>query len=82
MDAIVVDLDGKAAAGRPATLALERMAWEQVAGEWKQVPSGREECPVTAAAEPSRCTFRPREGGSYRVTATTTRRRGPPEPDA
>jgi alpha-2-macroglobulin len=78
VDAIVVDLDGKVATGRSATLALERLAWEQVAGEWTQVPSGREECPVTAAEEPSRCTFRPKDGGSYRVTATTADAEGRP----
>jgi uncharacterized protein YfaS (alpha-2-macroglobulin family) len=54
------------------------MAWEQVAGEWKQVASDRDECVVTSAVEPRRCTFRPGEGGSYRVTATVADAQGRP----
>jgi len=49
-----------------------------VAGEWKQVAAGREECPSTSGPEPTRCGFLPREGGSYRVTAIVTDGHGRP----
>jgi uncharacterized protein YfaS (alpha-2-macroglobulin family) len=78
VESIVVDLDGRAVPGRPVAVTLERMAWEQVAGEWKEVPTDREDCPSTSGAEPTRCGFLPREGGSYRVTATVTDGQGRP----
>lgn len=78
VDSIVVDLDGRAVPGRPVTVTLERMAWEQVAGEWKQVAADREVCPLTSGAEPARCGFLPREGGDYRVTAIVTDGQGRP----
>ena len=78
VDSIVVDLDGRAVPGRPVQMTLERMAWEQVAGEWKQVAADRELCPSTSVAEPTRCGFLPREGGSYRLTAAVTDDQGRP----
>ncbi len=78
VESIVVDLDGRAVPGRPVMVTLERMAWEQVAGEWKEVPASSEVCPLTSVAEPTRCGFLPTEGGSYRVTATVTDGQGRP----
>jgi len=78
VESIVVDLDGRAVPGRPVSVTAERMSWEQVAGEWKQVAVDREECPVTSGAEPISCGFLPREGGSYRVTAVVTDGQGRP----
>ncbi len=70
VDAIATDLDGRAVPGRALSLRLERLDWEQEAGEWKQNAVAAGDCAVTSAAEPVRCTFRPREGGSYRLTAS------------
>ncbi|MFI5006022.1 MAG: Ig-like domain-containing protein [Solirubrobacterales bacterium] len=70
VDAIATDLDGRAVPERALALRLERLDWEQVAGEWmeKKVLAG--ECRIASGAEPVRCTFRPSEGGSYRLTAS------------
>ena len=38
VDVIATDLDGRAVAGRPVRLRAERLDWEQVEGEWKEVP--------------------------------------------
>jgi hypothetical protein len=43
--------------------------WKQVKGEWKQVESKVEECAVKSANDDVKCTFRPKTGGVYRVTA-------------
>ena len=69
VDVIVPDLDGKAAAGRPVAVRAERLDWEQVEGEWKEVVASSEPCDLTSAPEARRCTFHPRTGGSYRITA-------------
>jgi hypothetical protein len=69
VDAIATDLDGRAVPGRALALRLDRLEWEQEAGEWKQKAVAAGDCAVTSTAEPVRCTFRPREGGAYRVTA-------------
>lgn len=68
-EVIVPDLDGKAVAGRPVAVRAERLEWEQIEDEWKEVVVSTETCELRSAAEPSRCTFRPKDGGSYRVTA-------------
>jgi hypothetical protein len=78
VDGLVVDLVGKAVSGRPGAATLERMAWDQVKGGWKEVSASREECPFTSVAEPTRCGFLPTEGGSYQLTATVTDAEGRP----
>lgn len=70
VDAIVTDLDGAAVAGRPFTVRAERLDWEQVNGEYREVAAASEDCAVTSAAEPVRCSFVAKEGGIWRVTAT------------
>ena len=54
VESIVVDLDGRAVPGRPVTATLERMAWEQVAGEWKEVPAGPRGVPARPPARSRR----------------------------
>ncbi len=77
LDAIVTDLDGRAAVGRPVRLTAERLEWEQVRGEWQEV-AARPRGAHPRARRPSRvaCTFR-REGGRRlpdRWRASPTRR--------
>ena len=67
-------------AARPRC-ALERLDWEQVAGEWKQVPSGREECPVTAARGAEPLHVPPARGRHLPRDRDDDRRQGPPQPD-
>jgi uncharacterized protein YfaS (alpha-2-macroglobulin family) len=69
IDAIVTDLDGRAVAGAPLRLRAERLDWEQVEGEWKEVPRDVQERTLDSAAEPIRARFEAREGGTWRVVA-------------
>src|SRR5205085_6988227 len=66
---IVTDLDGRAVAGREVKMRAALLDWRQVKGEWKQVESKAEECTVKSAGDDVKCTFRPKAGGVYRVTA-------------
>src|SRR6185503_17179200 len=69
VDAIVTDLDGKAIPGRPITICAVRLDWAQVAGEQVEQELDAEECKTTSAEQAVRCTFHPKEGGQFRVTA-------------
>ena len=69
VESIVTDLDGKAVAGREVKMRAALLDWKQVKGEWKQVESKTEECAVRSANDAVKCTFRPKTGGVYRVTA-------------
>jgi uncharacterized protein YfaS (alpha-2-macroglobulin family) len=66
---IVTDLDGNLVAGREVMMRAALLEWKQVKGEWKQVESKAEECALKSASAEEKCTFRPKEGGVYRVTA-------------
>jgi len=69
LDVVVTDLDGRAVPGRAVSLRAERTDWEQVAGEWKEVPKDAQEETVHSGSEPVRVRFAAREGGSWRVLA-------------
>src|SRR5205085_3233956 len=73
---IVTDLDGRAVAGREVRMRAALLDWKQLKGEWKQVESKAEECTLKSAGEEVRCTFRPKAGGVYRVTARVLDDRG------
>jgi uncharacterized protein YfaS (alpha-2-macroglobulin family) len=72
VDVIVTDLDGRAVEGRRVALRAERLAWEQVAGEWKQVPKDVQERSLDSTGDSSRVRFEARDGGSWRVVARVT----------
>ncbi|HEX8354196.1 MAG TPA: alpha-2-macroglobulin family protein [Pyrinomonadaceae bacterium] len=69
VSSIVSDLDGKLVAGREVRMRAAPLEWKQTRGEWKQVEGEAEECTVRSAADAVKCTFRPKAGGTYRVTA-------------
>ena len=69
VDVIVTDIDGRAVPGRRVALRAERLDWEQVEGEWKEVPKDAQERAVESSPEPQRVRFDAREGGSWRVVA-------------
>ncbi|HSD28293.1 MAG TPA: alpha-2-macroglobulin family protein, partial [Vicinamibacteria bacterium] len=69
LDAIVADLEGRAVAGVPVRLRAERLDWEQVEGEWKEVPKDVQEGTLESGAEPARARFEAREGGTWRLFA-------------
>jgi hypothetical protein len=78
IDTIVTDIDGKLIAGREILVRAERLAWEQVGGDWKEVPKDPQDCRKPSAAAPQRCSFIPKEGGTYRVTASIKDDQGRP----
>jgi alpha-2-macroglobulin len=70
---IVSDIDGRLVAGREVRVRAALLEWKQLKGEWKQIESKPEECAVKSSAEGEvKCTFRPKAGGTYRVTARVT----------
>lgn len=69
VDAIAVDLDGKAVLGREVLIRAVRATWEQVDGEYKEVEKDPQECKKTSTAEAVRCSFVPKEGGTFKISA-------------
>ncbi len=76
LDVIATDLEGRAIAGRPVRLRAERLDWEQVEGEWKEVPKDAQERTLDSGAEPVRVRFEAKEGGPWRVVARVADERG------
>ncbi|WP_293271948.1 alpha-2-macroglobulin family protein [Nannocystis sp.] len=70
VDSIITDLDGKLQPGRDINVRAVRVAYEQEAGEWKETEKDPQDCKKGSAATPVRCSFIPKEGGTYRVTAS------------
>jgi uncharacterized protein YfaS (alpha-2-macroglobulin family) len=69
VEAVAVDLDGKAVAGRAVTLVASRLVWTQKRGAWIEEEQDPQTCRITSAAEAQRCTFETGEGGRYTVRA-------------
>jgi hypothetical protein len=78
LDVIATDLEGAAAAGSTVVLRAERLEWEQVEGEWKEVPHDADERTLAAGTEPVRARFRAKEGGAWRVLARVADAQGRP----
>jgi hypothetical protein len=76
IDVIATDLDGRAAAGRPVRLRAERLDWEQVDGEWKEVPKDVQERTLDSQPEPVRVRFEAKEGGTWRLLARVADEQG------
>ncbi|HWB82002.1 MAG TPA: alpha-2-macroglobulin family protein, partial [Nannocystaceae bacterium] len=76
LDAIAVDIDGKPVTGAPIHIRVVRLTWEQVAGKLEEKENDPQTCDEKAAADPVRCTFTAKEGGSYKIVATTTDAKG------
>ena len=57
--------------GDPGTIGLrfERLEWEQVEGEWKEVAHDAQDRSLRSGAEPVRARLEAREGGVHRVLA-------------
>ncbi|MGD2217411.1 MAG: carboxypeptidase regulatory-like domain-containing protein, partial [Gemmatimonadales bacterium] len=70
VEAIVVDLDGAAAVGRPVEVEATYWSWKLVDGEWRREESEAQRCRFASMAEPVRCEFETPAGGVYRVSAT------------
>jgi uncharacterized protein YfaS (alpha-2-macroglobulin family) len=69
VSSIVSDVDGKLVAGRDVRMRAALLEWKYTKGRWSQVESKPEECNVKSADGDVKCTFKPKAGGVYRVTA-------------
>lgn len=76
IEAIVVDLDGAAVAGRPVTMRAARMDWRFKNGTWIEEEENPQECALESKADPLVCKFDTDEGGRYKITAVVTDGRG------
>ncbi|HKY45351.1 MAG TPA: alpha-2-macroglobulin family protein [Pyrinomonadaceae bacterium] len=70
VQAIVTDLDGKLVEGREIKMVAARLSWRKEKGEWTEYETDAQECVIRSAASAVPCTFKPKEGGEYRVKAT------------
>jgi uncharacterized protein YfaS (alpha-2-macroglobulin family) len=70
VESIVADLDGKLIAGRDIKMRAVLLDWTYEKGEWRQQGINAQECGVKSATDAVKCTFQPKEGGEYRVSAT------------
>jgi uncharacterized protein YfaS (alpha-2-macroglobulin family) len=69
VQAIVTDLDGKAISDREIKMRAVLMDWVLEKGEWKQKETNPQDCTIRSAGDAVKCTFTPKQGGTYRVTA-------------
>jgi uncharacterized protein YfaS (alpha-2-macroglobulin family) len=69
VQSIVSDIDGRLVSGSEVRMRATLLDWKYSKGEWKQVESSAEECLVKSASAGVKCTFHPKAGGVYRVTA-------------
>jgi hypothetical protein len=76
MQSIVTDLDGKAIANREVKMRAVMLDWQQVKGEWKQLEIDPQDCVIQSSADPVKCTFTSKQGGTYRIAATIHDDRG------
>jgi alpha-2-macroglobulin len=72
VSSIVSDIDGRLVAGRDVRVRAALLEWKFSKGAWSQVEAKPEECAVKSADGDVKCTFRPKAGGVYRVTARVT----------
>lgn len=69
---ITTDIDGTATAGLPVTVTAARVAGGWSAGQDSETLVDPQTCTITSKATPVGCTFIPKLGGQYRITATVT----------
>ena len=69
VSSIVSDIDGRLVSGREVRMRAALLEWKFTKGSWTQVESKSEECTVKSSDGDVKCTFRPKTGGVYRVTA-------------
>lgn len=72
IDAIAVDLDGKAVPERPIAVRSVRLEWRSTKGVWSEVEVDEKSCALTSKTDAVRCELAVGEGGSYKVRALVT----------
>jgi uncharacterized protein YfaS (alpha-2-macroglobulin family) len=69
---ITTDIDGTATSGRPVTVSAARVAGGWSAGQDTETLVDPKTCHITSTTAPVGCTFTPKVGGQYRITAVVT----------
>ena len=69
VQSIVTDIDGKLIAGRPIRMRAVLLDWIYKNGEWQQEETNAQDCTINSGTDAVKCTFEPKTGGTYRVTA-------------
>jgi alpha-2-macroglobulin len=72
LQTIIVDIDGRAVAGRELAVRAERMVWSYQKHELVPDDAGAQECITKSAEQPVACSFATAQGGQYRITARVT----------
>jgi hypothetical protein len=67
LQAVAVDLDGRAVPGRDLAVRAERMVWSFQKNELE--PQDPQDCRTKSAEQPVTCSFTTAQGGQYRITA-------------
>ncbi|HKF54713.1 MAG TPA: alpha-2-macroglobulin family protein, partial [Blastocatellia bacterium] len=70
VQSIVTDIDGKAIPGREIRMRAVLLDWTYKNGNWIQEEKDPQECTVKSGPDAVECRFQPKQGGTYRVTAT------------
>jgi uncharacterized protein YfaS (alpha-2-macroglobulin family) len=69
VETIVTDLEGKAVTNREIKMRAVMLDWVFEKGQWTQKETNAQDCTVKSASDAVKCTFTPKLGGMYRVTA-------------
>ena len=76
VEAIDVDLDGKALVGQPISVQAARLDYKLEKGKYVETEEDVQDCALTSAATPGTCSFTTPEGGQYKITAVVADDRG------
>ncbi|MBX3220823.1 MAG: hypothetical protein KF795_09905 [Labilithrix sp.] len=78
VDGVIVDVDGKALPGRHVTMKAARIDWEQKGTEWEERELEAQTCEADSSQSGDKvhCSFKTREGGSWRVWSIVTDEHG------
>ena len=76
LSVIGVDLDGKAAIGRPMEVSSARLDWTYEHGKYVKKELDAQTCTLTSAADAGKCSFNTPDGGSYEIKASITDDKG------
>ena len=70
LDVIVTDIDGNPVEDVETTVRMTRMEWGYNGSIWAEQEVDPKDCDLTSGAKGDPCTFKPKEGGSYKLLAT------------
>ncbi|MEZ4458570.1 MAG: alpha-2-macroglobulin family protein, partial [bacterium] len=69
---IASDVDGKVTANRPVKVRAGRIKYSWKGGQYVEEVVDEQSCDFMTTAEEHKCTIQTKEGGTYRISATTT----------